>query len=426
MLVALNKADLLPEKGKERALARVQKQVARGLAETHFSETKMLLVSANPGPEKEVQGIAELVDALLAELPKLAKVQRLVGGKADDAEDFLFAVDHCFALSGKGTVLTGTVLNGSLRPNDMVEIPGTGVTKQVKSIQMFKKPVQLATKGDRIGVLVKQFQAASMERGLVATPGTVKVVSAAVVAVEKIKFFKFPCVTKGKFHVTVGHATVIGVAEFFSMESGPREKLAPGVDIKQLPWQSFDEEQEYLYQEELAPTSKEFPRGCQFMLVRFETPIPCPAGSLLIGSRLDTDIKKEKYANTCRLAFHGKMLQFIDAENPDELRQLRVYKTKERTGVLDRVNDATSGIGRGMFNKNSDISIFVRLKVSLCSASGEVEADSPVGVIGGSFGKSGKFKVQFPDGGLTKEHQNRPLSLRFKRYVYDKNLRLEQ
>lgn len=26
---------------------------------------------------------------------------------------FLFAVDHCFALRGQGTVLTGTVLSGS-------------------------------------------------------------------------------------------------------------------------------------------------------------------------------------------------------------------------------------------------------------------------------------------------------------------------
>ena len=28
---------------------------------------------------------------------------------------FLFAVDHCFALKGQGTVLTGTVLSGSIK-----------------------------------------------------------------------------------------------------------------------------------------------------------------------------------------------------------------------------------------------------------------------------------------------------------------------
>lgn len=33
------------------------------------------------------------------------------------------AVDHCFSIRGQGTVMTGTILQGSLAINDTVEIP---------------------------------------------------------------------------------------------------------------------------------------------------------------------------------------------------------------------------------------------------------------------------------------------------------------
>ena len=32
---------------------------------------------------------------------------------------FLFAVDHCFSVRGQGTVLTGTVLQGTVSTNDV-------------------------------------------------------------------------------------------------------------------------------------------------------------------------------------------------------------------------------------------------------------------------------------------------------------------
>jgi selenocysteine-specific elongation factor len=35
---------------------------------------------------------------------------------------FLFAVDHCFSVRGQGTVLTGTVLQGTVNVNDVCVI----------------------------------------------------------------------------------------------------------------------------------------------------------------------------------------------------------------------------------------------------------------------------------------------------------------
>ena len=60
----------------------------------------------------------------------------------------------------------------------------------------------------------------------------------------------------------------------------------------------------------------------QFILVELEHPVTCAKHSLMIGSRLDTDI----HSNTCRLAFHGRIVMLLSDVNYKEtiLPQLKV------------------------------------------------------------------------------------------------------
>lgn len=39
--------------------------------------------------------------------------------KRSSSGAFVFSVDHCFPIRGQGTVMTGTVLNGSVAVNDV-------------------------------------------------------------------------------------------------------------------------------------------------------------------------------------------------------------------------------------------------------------------------------------------------------------------
>ncbi len=57
--------------------------------------------------------VTELLEALTAGLRVPTR-----SGSTDPAR-FYFAVDHCFMIKGQGTVLTGTVLNGSISVNDV-------------------------------------------------------------------------------------------------------------------------------------------------------------------------------------------------------------------------------------------------------------------------------------------------------------------
>ena len=118
-----------------------------------------------------------------------------------------------------------------------------------------------------------------------------------------------------------------------------------------------------------------------------------------IGSKLDTDI----HLNQCRIAFHGRALHlfankdFKDTSvsslkaaeaqaNTYQLAHLRVYKQKAKEGVVERMQDEMTVIGKALFKKETNMELFNGLRVTL--STGEA------GVIEGSFGQSGKFKVR--------------------------------
>ncbi len=90
----------------------------------------------------------------------------------------------------------------------------------------------------------------------------------------------------------------------------------------------------------------------------------------------------------CRLAFTGRALAF---SNDPEYRtsffpRLCIFKHKHRQGVVDRLHDSDTVIGRGLFKKETQLDVFTGLAVTL--STGEK------GVIEGGFGQSGKFKVR--------------------------------
>ncbi|KAH1167567.1 selenocysteine-specific elongation factor isoform X1 [Mauremys mutica] len=390
MVVVLNKIDLLPEGKRQAAIEKMTKKMQKTLENTKFQGCPIAAVAAKPGGPEAPEtvnplGVSELIEVL--------KSQAYLPTR-DPTGPFLMAIDHCFSIKGQGTVMTGTVLSGSVSLGDNVEIPALKVTKKVKSMQMFHTPVTYAMQGDRVGVCVTQFDPKLLERGLICTPESLQTIHAAVISLKKIQYFRGALQTKAKFHITVGHETVMGRVMFFSP--------APADFSKEPLENAFDFEKEYLYQEEyLSKGSKsseenkendqtgegQLPRQ-QWALLEFEKPVTCPKFCLVIGSKLDTDI----HANTCRLAFHGVLLQGMEDKNYVEtfLPKLKVYKLKHKEGQVERVLDDYSVIGRSLFKKETNIQIFVGLKVKL--STGED------GVIEGGFGQSGKFKIRIPNG----------------------------
>ena len=62
-----------------------------------------------------------------------------------------------------------------------IEIASMKEVRKVKSVQMFKRPVQRASQGDRIGMCVTQFDAKLLERGISCAPGYVTTIHGCVI-----------------------------------------------------------------------------------------------------------------------------------------------------------------------------------------------------------------------------------------------------
>lgn len=213
------------------------------------------------------------------------------------------------------------------------------MTKKIKSVQMFRKPVSGAMQGDRVGVCVTQFDPKLLERGVVCTPGSLRTLHAAVISVRKIGYFKGSLATRAKFHITVGHETVMAKVTFFGLP--PVDAAEPPSDANPPPSQPrsletpFTFDREYYYQDEYCQAGSG-PDPEQWALLEFERPVTCPSFCLVIGSKLDTDI----HANACRLAFHGRLLHGLEDKGYAEaaLPRLHIYKMKHKEGQVERVS----------------------------------------------------------------------------------------
>ncbi len=89
---------------------------------------------------------------------------------------FLMPIEDVFGIKGRGTVVTGRVERGRLRPGETVDIVGLGPTRQtvVTSIEMFQKVLDEAVAGDNIGCLLRGIERDEVERGMVlAAPGSI-------------------------------------------------------------------------------------------------------------------------------------------------------------------------------------------------------------------------------------------------------------
>ena len=258
--------------------------------------------------------------------------------------------------------MTGTVLSGSVKINQQIDLPELGQQKKVKSMQMFRKPVQSALQGDRVALCVTSFDAKLMERGIAADVGTVPRLKAAIVSVSKIRyslylslclpstncmirFHKAQVESKSKFHITAGYSTVMGTPVFFGRPraaggggvaaagTAEEEGAGAGAEAAGKPASGsavaapFDLNAEYLYQDQLFDTSEAYPEGSQYALLTLEQDITTPLETVLIASKLDTDIRE----------FISSLLAALRLTIPNVLSlALALALSLSLTGILNR------------------------------------------------------------------------------------------
>lgn len=164
LLVFLNKCDTIED---EEFLELIEMEIRELLDKYGFKDSDNVPIirgsalGAIQGQEKYVDSIVELgnkMDEFLVQPPR------------DLDKQFLMPIEDVFSIEGRGTVITGRVEHGILKPGTEVEVVGMkpSFTTVVTGIEMFQKSLDEARAGENVGLLIRGVKRKDVERGQVA------------------------------------------------------------------------------------------------------------------------------------------------------------------------------------------------------------------------------------------------------------------
>ncbi|MFC2058625.1 selenocysteine-specific translation elongation factor [Chloroflexota bacterium] len=153
-LVVITKKDLVEDEWLELVVLDVQE----ALKETILAEAPVFSVSAVTGA-----GLPELIagiDGLLDSIPPKKDIGRP-----------RLAIDRVFTISGSGTVVTGTLLDGSFSQGQRVEVLPSGLKTRIRGLQTHQHAIDVAHPGTRVGINLAGVSTDQLQRGdIVTTP----------------------------------------------------------------------------------------------------------------------------------------------------------------------------------------------------------------------------------------------------------------
>ncbi|HWR73882.1 MAG TPA: selenocysteine-specific translation elongation factor, partial [Nitrospirota bacterium] len=147
-LIVLTKMDMVEKDW----LALVQDEVREFVKGTFLEKSPIVPVSSKT---------AENLPALVQELDKLAKD---VSPKSSNGI-LRLPIDRVFTMKGFGTVITGTLLSGTISTEQEVEILPKGMKTKVRGIQSHNQAVQRAVAGQRTAVNLQGVEKDQLSRG---------------------------------------------------------------------------------------------------------------------------------------------------------------------------------------------------------------------------------------------------------------------
>ncbi len=163
IVVALNKADMVDD---PELIELVEMEVRELLSNYEFpgDEIPIVTVSALKALEGDPEWtpkILELMGHVDSYIPEPTR---------DTDKPFLMPIEDVFTITGRGTVVTGRIEQGTCNTGDEVEI--VGIKEQtdktvVTGLEMFNKTLDFAQAGDNAGVLLRGTKREEVERGQV-------------------------------------------------------------------------------------------------------------------------------------------------------------------------------------------------------------------------------------------------------------------
>lgn len=153
-IIVLNKCDIVDGEW----LELVEEEVREELKGTFLENSPVVKVSAATG-----QGLHELVDV----------IGHMTGDEVvmkDTQTIPRLPIDRAFSLSGFGTIITGTLVSGTITKEDTLEVYPLGKECKIRSIQVHGEDKKACCAGQRVAINLSNVKKKEIRRGCVLAP----------------------------------------------------------------------------------------------------------------------------------------------------------------------------------------------------------------------------------------------------------------
>jgi len=206
-ILVLNKIDLVEEEW----LDIVEEEIREQVAGTFLATAPCCRVSA-----REKLGLSELLAQLVESISQLPE--------RDSAGPVRLPVDRSFSISGFGTVVTGTLVSGTVKTGERLEILPIGKQARVRELQVHGQKVEEAQAGQRLAINLAGAERSWFTSGsVVASPHRFAATDRIDVRLELLADAPRPLKFRDPVHFHLGTARAVGrvvLLEADSLEPG--------------------------------------------------------------------------------------------------------------------------------------------------------------------------------------------------------------
>ncbi len=300
-IIVISKADLVDDEW----LEIVKEDIGTLVKGTFLQDKPIIPISSVKGT-----GIKELKQLLLDTVSTLPpRKNRGV---------FWMPIDRSFSIKGFGTVVTGSVLSGSLQPGNVLDLLPEGKQVKVRGIQTHGKSTETVRLGERAAINLANISKEEIIRGdVLASPEYFTPSNIFDAKLDILKSAKKPLKNRARVRVHIGTREVIGRIRILD-----RDLIAPG-------------ENGYV-QLKLEQTAVAIRRDP--FVIRQYSPVVTIGGGII----LDTNPKHHKRFDHAIL----KKLQTLETENPLETLNILLMSNAE-TGLNLNELEKQSGMEQG-------------------------------------------------------------------------------
>ena len=218
-LIVLTKIDLVED---DEWLTLVEADIRDLVADSFLEDAPIIRVSAIKN-----EGLGELSNAIDNQLPRIHKDRHGTTPR--------LPIDRVFSLHGFGTIVTGTLIDGSFSAGEQVMILPSGILSRIRGIQTHKKKQDIAYPGNRTAINLTGVDVEDITRGdVLCLPDTFSPTNMLDIEVKVLKDYSNALHHDDEVKVflgtsqTIARVRVLGRSEILPGETGYAQLMISG------------------------------------------------------------------------------------------------------------------------------------------------------------------------------------------------------